>query len=71
MPQSYTDDLLTYFTDVENLRDLFKVYLAAAGATQAHPRDPRRWRHRQVVAAAYVPPALQEHQDTSRARVRG
>ena len=29
MPQSYTDDLLTYFTDVENLRDLFKTYLAA------------------------------------------
>ena len=29
MPQSYADDLLTYFTDVENLRDLFKVYLAA------------------------------------------
>lgn len=29
MPQSDTDDLLTYFTDVENPRDLFQAYLAA------------------------------------------
>ena len=29
MPQSYADDLLAYFTDVEDLRDLFRVYLAA------------------------------------------
>ena len=29
MPQPYNNDLLTYFTDVEDLRDLFKAYLAA------------------------------------------
>ena len=30
MPQSNADDLLTYFTDVEDLRELFSAYLVAA-----------------------------------------
>ena len=72
MPQSYADDLLaTYFTDVEDLRDLFKAYLAAPELPKRHPRHPRRWRHRQIVAVAHVPPALQEYQDPGRARVGG
>ena len=75
MPQSYSEDLLAYFTDVENLRDLFRLP-CCTGAAQAHPGHSWRWRNREIIALTHVPPALQERshgrsrsrQETSRSR---
>ena len=70
MQADFDKDLLTYFTDVEYLREMFKNLRHRTDANETPARHSRHRRRRQVVALAYITPALQRCARSRRASRR-